>query len=200
MAIADQIRDDILAGRYAPGAVLPQTELAACYGVSRIPIRDALQSLAAEKLVEILPGKGAQVTALTDDEITEIYDLRASLECDLLARAIARADAAAHGEAEYALRKSSLEAGRPGWQAGDWSFHQTLYLPAGRPRQTAIVGELRMSCALYASQYEGLAVHAARWIEDHTAIFEAYVAGRTADACARLHDHIMAARGRLGAD
>jgi DNA-binding GntR family transcriptional regulator len=199
MALIDQIRADILAGRLAPGSLLSQTVLATTYGVSRIPIRDALHQLAAEKLVMILPGKSARVTALTADELAEIYDLRVTLECDLLARAILNADKSAHAEAEYALRKSSLEAGRPGWQSGDWLFHQVLYTPAKRPRQLAIVAELRSACALYARQYDGLAAQTSKWLSDHDAIFDAYVRGQSALATTLLRAHILAAQSYLEA-
>jgi DNA-binding GntR family transcriptional regulator len=197
MALTDQIRSDILAGQHQPGSVLSQSALALRYGVSRIPIRDALQSLAAEKLVEILPGKGAKVAALSAADLAEIYDLRVMLECDLLVRATGLADAAAHTEAEYMLRKSSLEAGRPGWQLGDWQFHQTLYLPARRPRQIAVVAELRNICILYAPRYLSLATQTATWLQDHERIFAAYVAGDAALACGLLRDHILAAQSHL---
>ncbi|SDZ26908.1 transcriptional regulator, GntR family [Jannaschia faecimaris] len=197
MGLVEQIRAAILNGEHAPGAVLSQTDLAATYGVSRIPVRDALQSLAAEKLVEVLPGKGARVVRLTSKDLDEIFDLRIMLECDLLERATARADTSAHSEADYALRKSSLEAGRQGWHNGDWMFHQTLYLPAERPRQLALVEELRTSCTLYASGYAALASGTERWLSDHGAIVQAYADGRAEEACGVLRQHLMAAHRQL---
>lgn len=197
MALVDQIRASILTGENGPGTVLSQTELAAVHGVSRIPIRDALQTLAAEKIVVILPGKGARVIALSPDELDEIFDLRTILECDLLRRAIGRADAKAHAEAEYMLQKSSLEAGRPGWHAGDWDFHRTLYLPAGRPRQLSIIEELRTSCVLHAAGYESLASETQRWLDDHRLLVRAYINGAADEACELLRGHIIAARSAL---
>lgn len=197
MALVDQIRASILNGEHGPGAVLSQTNLAAIHGVSRIPVRDALQALAAEKIVEILPGKGARVIALGLDELDEIFDLRIMLECDLMRRAIDRADARAHADAEYMLQKSSLEAGRPGWHEGDWAFHRALYLPAGRPRQLSIVEELRTSCVLHAAGYESLASETQRWLEDHRLLVQAYVNGAVDEACKLLQSHIINARGAL---
>ncbi|MNE55225.1 HTH-type transcriptional repressor CsiR [compost metagenome] len=198
MNLTDQIRADIFSGKFAAGAVLSQVELAAMYGVSRIPVRDALQMLAGEKIVEVLPGKSARVVTLTRQGLDEIYELRLMLECDLLERAIARADAASDAEVDYALRKSSLEAGRPGWQAGDWLFHKTLYARAERHRQLAIVEELRTSCILYASDYQSLAHETERWLADHEALVKAYVARRTQDASDILRQHILAAQAQLG--
>ncbi len=199
MALADRIRAAILGGRFAPGAVLSQTELAQAYGVSRIPVRDALQSLASERLVEVIPGKGARVVRLTREDLVEIRDLRLMLECDLLSRAMEKATTADHSDIEYVLRKSSLEAGRPGWQAGDRDFHLALYRPAARPRQLSIVEELRTSCALYASGYDSLASQTDRWLAEHEAIVTAYVGGRTDEACDILRQHILGAHAHLDA-
>ena len=69
MSLVEKLRRAIMAGQYRPGAVLSQTDLANAYGVSRIPVRDALQSLATEKLVDIVAGKGARIPALSDDEV-----------------------------------------------------------------------------------------------------------------------------------
>lgn len=197
MAIVDDIRHDLLAGRLAPGSLLSQSDLATAHGVSRIPVRDALQALAAEKLVTIVPGKGARVLLLTPQELAELYDLRILLEGDLIARATPLADAAARSEAEYAFRKSSLEAGRPGWAEGDWLFHRTLYQPANRPRQLAMVQELRQGCVLFASGYHGLADQTPRWLADHAAILGAYVAGRAEQAATLLCAHLAGARDHL---
>ena len=197
MTLVEQIRSAILAGRHAPGTLLSQTELARTYGVSRIPVRDALQSLAAEKLVEVLPGKGARIIRLTGTDLDEIRDLRLMLECDLLARAMAKATAADHDDLGYALRKSALEAGRSGWQSGDRAFHLALYRPAGRPREVTMVEELRTSCELQAAGYDGLASRTDRWLAEHEAIAAAFVAGRTEEACAILSQHILGAHAHL---
>lgn len=197
MALSDTLREEILAGLLPPGTLLSQTELAGRFGVSRIPVRDALQQLAAERLVIVLPGKGAQVIELSKDDLAEIYDLRMLLECDLLRRAIEKASPKDHAEAEYALRKSSLEAGRPGWANGDWLFHATLYAPAERKKQLAIVGELRQSCVMHATQYGRLAEETSAWLDHHENIFQAFVEGHVEKAVSCLEQHIEAARSFL---
>src|SRR5437660_872834 len=59
-------------------------------GVSRIPVREALRQLEAEGLVTFSPHRGAVVSVLSLDEIDELFQLRADIECDLLQRAIPR--------------------------------------------------------------------------------------------------------------
>lgn len=148
-AIADRLRAAILAGAHAAGAQLRQDALAAEFGVSRIPVREALFQLDAEGLVEIVPHKGAVVSGLSMDEVDDVFDLRVVLERRLLADSIprmtrddfARIDAARHAfEAKIA---SGEIAGTGSLNA---EFHMALYAAARLPRTAAIVaGLLRTS-------------------------------------------------------
>jgi DNA-binding GntR family transcriptional regulator len=197
MALSDALRQEILSGRLAPGTALSQTEIAERFGVSRIPVRDALQQLALERLVTVVPGKGARVVSLTDEELNEVYDLRVFLECDLLRRAMRNLTEEDRREAEYALRKSDLEAGRPGWADGDRLFHAALYAPARRNRQLGMVEELRRLAMVHVAGYDDLAASTPDWIGQHRALFEAFTDGRTDEAVRRLEAHIEAARAAL---
>src|SRR5687768_12544890 len=87
-AILDQLRKAILDGTYPAGAQLRQDALAETFGVSRIPIREALFQLDAEGLVRIVPQKGAVVSELSVDEIDDVFALRRLLEPRLLAASI----------------------------------------------------------------------------------------------------------------
>src|SRR5829696_1672199 len=88
--IADSLREDILRGTIPPGQPLRQEELARRFGVSRLPVRDALLRLEAEGLVVVFPNRGAFVVSLSAAEVREIYDLRVLLEGDVLERAVPR--------------------------------------------------------------------------------------------------------------
>jgi DNA-binding GntR family transcriptional regulator len=79
-AVYTEMRESILDGRIRVGQVLRQEEVAAAFGVSRVPIREALLRLATEGLVELRPRRGYVVASLDADEIEEIFDLRAALE------------------------------------------------------------------------------------------------------------------------
>ena len=70
-AIVDQLRQSILDGTYPAGSQLRQDALGEAYGVSRIPVREALFQLEAEGLVRIVPQKGAIVSELSLDEIND---------------------------------------------------------------------------------------------------------------------------------
>ncbi|MEH3155465.1 MAG: GntR family transcriptional regulator [Gordonia paraffinivorans] len=84
------IRAAILDGSYGPGARLGEAELAQLTEASRTPVREALRQLEVEGLVEVLPHRGARVSAFTADDLDEIYDLRMTLEALAAGRAASR--------------------------------------------------------------------------------------------------------------
>jgi DNA-binding GntR family transcriptional regulator len=144
-ATAAALRERILAGDYAEGENLRQDALAAELGVSRIPIREAFRQLEAEGLVTLHAHRGAVVSSLSLDEIAELFDLRALLEPDLLARAIPRMTEADLLGAdrilqsyETLLRGSDVHA----WGEMNSEFHLTLYRPSGRSRSLGLVQSL----------------------------------------------------------
>jgi DNA-binding GntR family transcriptional regulator len=79
-AVVDGIRDMILKGHLKPGDRLRQDELANTFGVSTMPIREALRQLQAEGLVVFRPRRGAIVASLSVSEYEEIYRIREALE------------------------------------------------------------------------------------------------------------------------
>jgi DNA-binding GntR family transcriptional regulator len=89
-ALAERLRRLIVEGEYAPRQRLIEEQLAERLGVSRTPVRQALTMLEAEGLVEIVPNKGAMVCSYGDEDVFEIYDLRAVLEGHAARRAASR--------------------------------------------------------------------------------------------------------------
>lgn len=77
---ADRIRELILTGRLEPGERLAQSQLAEQLGISRTPVREALQKLASEGLVSFSPYKGAFVAEFSQSELDDIYSIRIALE------------------------------------------------------------------------------------------------------------------------
>jgi len=88
--IVDLLRDAILHGELKPGQALVEIELASRLGVSRAPIREALQRLASEGLLETIPYHATTVRKLTRRDIEELYSLRRELEAFALQRIHAR--------------------------------------------------------------------------------------------------------------
>jgi DNA-binding GntR family transcriptional regulator len=78
--VRDRLREDVLAGRLAPGTELSEVALAREFGISRGPLREALGRLASEGLVTITPRRGAVVTQLSRQEFIDAYQVREALE------------------------------------------------------------------------------------------------------------------------
>jgi DNA-binding GntR family transcriptional regulator len=83
----EAVRQMILTGAAEAGSHLGESELAATLGLSRTPVREALQRLGADGLVEVLPHRGARVVRWTDRDLEEIFELRSLLEPYAAARA-----------------------------------------------------------------------------------------------------------------
>jgi DNA-binding GntR family transcriptional regulator len=90
--IIESLREAIVAGELKPGDPLVETEIAAQLGVSRAPLREALQALGREGLIETLPYRGTIVRNLSRTDIEELYSFRSLLEEFALRRVIERAN------------------------------------------------------------------------------------------------------------
>lgn len=88
-----QIREDIIAGRVGSGDRLRIADLSARYGVSSIPVREALRALEGDRLVVIESHRGAVVRTLDRKIVTDMYDVRSSLETLMVRNAANRIDA-----------------------------------------------------------------------------------------------------------
>src|SRR5436309_8197608 len=122
----EALRERILRGDYPEGEPLRQDALADELGVSRIPVREALRQLEAEGLVTFNPHRGAVVSSLSIDEIAELFELRAEIECDLIRRAIPnmtkeQLDRATDVLDEFEAALQAGEAAR--WGPLNWHFH-----------------------------------------------------------------------------
>jgi DNA-binding GntR family transcriptional regulator len=191
--IAERIRADILSGLLAPGQPLRQEDLASRFGVSRLPVRDALVRLEARGLVEVFPNRGAFVVSLSADEVREIYHLRVLLEGDMLELSVPRMTPDDWRRIDAAHEAAIRSADGPAWVDGDWDFHRALYLPAERPRQLTMIETLRGTVARYWSAYSALPARTAEWLADHDAILQACRARASVAARRRLEDHLRRA-------
>src|SRR6478752_7016094 len=113
--IAETLRDEILRGAIPPGAALRQEELAERFGVSRLPVRDALMRLETQGLVHVYPNRGAFVISLSAEEVREIYEMRLLLEGDILERAVPRMTEEDWRQIDAASAESVRTADGPAW-------------------------------------------------------------------------------------
>jgi len=201
--IAARLRARILAGELAEGTPLRQDTLAADYGVSRIPVREALRRLEAEGLVRLEQHKGAVVAGLAPAEIAELFEMRAVLEAELIRLAVPLLTPADLAEAEAALAayEAALDAGQVAdWGALNWRFHAALYRAAGRPQWLETVGRLNLQTDRFIRLQLALTGALDRARSDHRQILALAAAADARGAAALLRDHIReAGEGLAGA-
>lgn len=139
--IASALRRAVRERLLAPGESLNQDELARRFGVSRIPLREALRTLVGEGLIQMRPGLGAVVTELQAAEVVELYGLREQLEPPLAPYVVANAG---RREAEQldglVTQMAALSRDRSEeWSNLNYAFHRRLYELAGRRHSLRLV-------------------------------------------------------------
>jgi DNA-binding GntR family transcriptional regulator len=152
-AVVERLREKILHGELREGEQLRQDAIAAEFQISRIPVREALSHLAAEGLITIVANRGAVVSALSPDEIMQLFETRAVLECYMLRQAIPNFTEKDFQAAAEILQRfeESLEndADVKSWGQWNWAFHSALYGPANRPVMLSVLKTLNNNCDRY---------------------------------------------------
>ncbi|MFJ6661427.1 GntR family transcriptional regulator [Streptomyces sp. NPDC091377] len=199
-SVCTAIRDDIIAGVYERGARLTEEVLARRYGVSRVPVREALRTLEAEGFVVTRRHAGACVAEPTEQEAADLLEMRALLEPLAAARAAQRRTEA-HLKVLRGLVRLGQERTRRGSSddlrsLGSW-FHETLAQSSGSPSLVAMLTQLRHKIAwMYAVEVPA-APHES-WAE-HGAIVDAVTRGdaERARALTALHAERTTSAHRL---
>lgn len=175
----DALRERILSGALLPGERIDQEAEAERLSASRMPIREALGRLEAEGLVEILRHRGAVVRALSVDDLEDLYVLRLALEGvagrlgteNLSAEALTGMGRLLPAMEEIVARDDPVA-----WLDIDWTFHETLYFAARRPRLLRTIYSLREEARRYRTVGLSLPDVLEVSLREHRAIV---------DACAR---------------
>jgi DNA-binding GntR family transcriptional regulator len=195
-----RFRDRILSGTYAPGSALRQDSLAAEFGTSKIPVREALVQLQSEGLVDIFPNRGFQVRPLAGAELDEVFRLRLQIEPTAVAQGAKLASAADHDAAISALEQLN-EATAAGEFASSGrlnrAFHLLLIVPRLQPVAAEILSRLHTLAQRYVQAHlrpEGRAKRATR---EHAALLKAWRFGKSQEARALMHSHIKSTREDL---
>ncbi len=196
MSTVDQVestlRDRMLRGELEPGERLRQDELASELGVSKIPVREALQRLAASGLLLFESNRGAVVPSLSADDALENYALRRAIEPQLLERALPLLTVVDLAEAELALSSPEMSI-----TESNWAFHRALYRAARWSRGLAIAEMLHAGVAPYVHLYTQGLGGAAESDAEHHQLLEACRAGDVATALALLEVHLDHAQRAL---
>lgn len=187
--IYEQVRAAILRGDYADGAELNQVALAKQFGVSRVPVREALQRLESERLLTAEPFRRHTVRTLSGDEVMELIEIRIQLETLGLRRAAPHLDAS-RLQALHRLNESLRRENDPEeWLLGDWEFHRRLVGPDTACAE--MVDDVRLRIHRYLNAAARLGARHETAVGEHHAIVTSLEGRRLEEALDHLRDHIL---------
>ncbi|MFM7717950.1 MAG: GntR family transcriptional regulator [Actinomycetota bacterium] len=189
--ISEAIERDILRGILRPGQRLNADDIAQAFGVSRIPVREALRSLDAAGWVEIRPRHGAFVRERSPKELEDLFHVRSMLETDAAALAAARRDPA--GIAEMDAARLEMQAASDAGDAdaageANTRFHRAMALASGNEVLAALAEQLAKRIRWYfATVASTRSSHSAR---EHAAMVDAIRSGDGATAASLVREHV----------
>jgi DNA-binding GntR family transcriptional regulator len=143
--VADRLRTMILQGDLPPGERVKVQRLEETFGVSQIPIREALRQLEAEGLVTNMPQRGVTVAPMSAQDLLDLYEFRRLIEPEITAQAMLAAPPGHDRELRTALRRLDDTVGDPGsdrYMREHSAFHWALMAPAASPVMQRVVEQL----------------------------------------------------------
>lgn len=195
--VRDSLREAILDGEIKAGQRLREEELAREFGVSRTPIREALQQLSSEGLIDISPHQGAVVTGLTTDDILAIYVVREALE-GVAARLAARRATPEQCKTLLAIVEEMAAVASNGNPAAlaqlNLQFHAELRRAANNRHLDKYLSQVEHAVRRFGQTTFAYPGRAASTVEEHRAIVDAVVAGDAERAEALAIEHMREAR------
>ncbi|WP_323764071.1 GntR family transcriptional regulator [Marinovum sp.] len=197
--IYEILRERIICGAVTPGIALRQDEIARELGVSKIPVREALLKLEADGFVTFRKNRGATVRDLSSDEILNLIEIRAALECRALELAIPNMIDADYETAAEILETYAGTTQAAGLSALNLKFHQALYEPCGNHILLRLISDVqqRIGPALRAFVTQTSGLH--RPHAEHREILAACRAQDIGRAVSLLRDHIKTTRKEVAA-
>lgn len=201
----DVLRELVLTGRIPPGSRVNEVELAQRLGISRGPLREAIRHLASERLLTLVPNRGAFVPDADADDVRALFELRSALECAAAELAASRrtdADLVRLREV-CAESRCNYKAGQPFPYRLDLAFHQALLDAARSPHIAEQVRLVQQRVVLLRSVLEDDPPHQQASMDDHDELVKAVEDGDAAGAAAVMRRHLsrvcaqmLASRGR----
>jgi DNA-binding GntR family transcriptional regulator len=192
--VATRLRQMLVEGRIAPGAKLNERELCEVLDVSRTPLREAIKSLAAEGLVELVPNRGAIALALSEDDVRHTFEVMGGLEAlsgELAAQRITDAELAEIRAMHYEMLAAYTRRDLSAYYGLNARIHRAINAAARNPVLTATYDRVnaRLQALRFRSNQDG-----AKWksaMNEHEQMIEAL--GRRDGAALRavLATHLM---------
>ena len=189
-AVTSQLREMILTGAIGIGVQLKQEALAQRFGVSRIPVREALRKLQAEGLISHTANAGSVVAGKSTEELLETLDIRIGLESRALKLAVPRMKRADFKAARELLARYDASDYPKEWSDLNLEFHLCLYRPAGRPRLLKMIEDIVRGIDVHLRAHQSSTVGRKSPQTEHRAILKACEEKNVALAVSLLETHI----------
>jgi DNA-binding GntR family transcriptional regulator len=195
--VAELIRQRIFKRELEPGSWIDELKIATEYGISRTPLREALKVLAAEGLVTMKVRRGAYVTEVSTQDLSDVYHLLSLLESDAAAVVATKASEAELKELQV-LHKALEAAAKPGkdkatmadqFFAVNEKFHMRLLEIANNRWRDQMVADLRKVMKLNRHNSLLKTGRIEESLAEHRAIMEALTARDAALTLQRMHEH-----------
>jgi len=189
-AVLSGLRTDILTGDLGPGDQIVQEVLAERYGVSRVPLREALKMLESEGQVVYHPHRGYFVAELSVADLLEVYRLRTLLEEEAIRAAVPTLtddDVAALGDLLADIAVAGAAGDVLAMTAANRRFHFAIFDAAGLPRLTRLLHQLWDATDAYRALYFQAPINRTRVAREHVRMLTA-LQSRDADLLVTLHD------------
>jgi DNA-binding GntR family transcriptional regulator len=190
--VAHALRAALISGELRPGVVYSAPALAADFGVSATPVREAMLDLAREGLVEAVRNKGFRVTELTERDLDDYTEIRALIEIPTVVQ-VTRTATAEQLEALRPQAQAIVAAARKhdliGYLEADRQFHLDVLALGGNARLVETVGDLRKRSRLYGLNRLDQRGELVSSAEEHLELLDLMIAGDTAavEACMTRH-------------
>ena len=191
-AVLAELRRAIISGELRPGEQVLQDALAERFGVSRVPLREALKILEGEGQVIYRPHRGYFVAELDIDDLREVYRIRDLLESDAVRVAVPQItgdEIAALAEALEVVEQASASGDLLTMTEANRRFHFGLMEAARMPRLSRLVRVLWDATDVYRSLYYSDRGHREAVHDEHRAVLEAVRRGDAERAVTLLRSH-----------
>lgn len=197
--VAESLREAINSGSLSDGAVLNQVELATHFGVSRIPVREALRQLQAEGLIDLRAHQVAVVRGVDAEELREIYTLRSVIEGWLLEEAAPRITPEIIRQARAINDELALEDDHRKWLLKNAEFHDLLNAPSAARVTIDLLRSLRTRAERYTRIWsKGTDIHRpAETCNEHSRILNLLEVGDITAAAQAAREHVLHTRDQV---
>lgn len=193
--IEERLRSAILDGRLPPGTAVRQQELATLFGVSRMPVREALRQLEAQSLLKVEMHKGAVVAPLIGEDAVDTYALRVLLETEALRQSIPLLDASDIASARGYIQQLENETRHAEIGRLNRLLHMSLYSKAPNKKLLRLIeDELNQEERFLRFHLSSMGLGKLTQ-DDHNALVDAASAKQVDEAITVLEKHLNTAAG-----